>query len=93
MSKHTPGPWSHQYSNSDSSGGGQWYEVSAPTWFPYNASAQDEETAEANARLMASAPDLLEALEAFVDGVVPEDPNNTLWVEARAAIAKAKGQP
>lgn len=47
------------------------------------------ETQQANARLIASAPCLLEALERLVDSV---DPESTGWPEAIAAIAKAKGE-
>lgn len=51
--------------------------------------------AEANARLISAAPELLEALEAFIDLGIMENDN---WPElvsaltgARAAIAKARG--
>ena len=46
---------------------------------------------EADARLIAAAPDLLAALQAFADEIVPNNPNDPLWVNARAAIAKATG--
>lgn len=50
-----------------------------------------------DAQLAASAPDLLEALEAALDGVEnnhPLDADITSWQEAaRAAIARAKGEP
>lgn len=42
-------------------------------------------------RLKKNSAGLLEALENFVNDIVPADPNNTLWVEARHAIARAKG--
>jgi hypothetical protein len=47
-----------------------------------------------NARLIAAAPDLLEALEAYVLAVEEdrELEDNDLHVKCRAAIAKAKGQ-
>lgn len=57
----------------------------------------DTPTREANARLIAAAPDLLEALEeilghnyiAFVEeGPISDDE----WKRAKAAIAKAKGE-
>lgn len=64
MSKHTPGPWETDRSNSHA---GQiatihwcldddWIEVWSPDW------PRDEETQEANARLIAAAPELLDAL-------------------------------
>jgi hypothetical protein len=50
----------------------------------------DHDEGEANARLIAASPDLLEALEWAVNSQ-PEDAD--LWVtDARAAIAKARGQ-
>ena len=59
--------------------------ISAPTckWF------KDGE-AEANARLIAAAPDLLAALEALAD--VPDVQGWPETDQARAAIAKAKGE-
>jgi hypothetical protein len=44
-----------------------------------------------NARLIAAAPDLLAALQAFESEIAPNDPNDQLWTNARAAIAKATG--
>ncbi len=51
-----------------------------------------EKKREANARLMAAAPDLLEALQdivSFWDEHVPTDCINDMHKKARAAIAKA----
>jgi hypothetical protein len=52
--------------------------------------ATDEE-AEANARLIAAAPDLLDALRAMVDRWEPDTDgaDRRMWENARAAIAKA----
>lgn len=47
---------------------------------------------EANARLIAAAPELLEALVALVDDKSQERIPNRLWVAARSAIAKATGK-
>jgi hypothetical protein len=47
-----------------------------------------EDETEANARLIAAAPDLLEALQAMLSVGQPEG----LAEKARAAIAKAEGQ-
>lgn len=51
--------------------------------------------AEANARLMAAAPDLMAALEAMVKDIEAVAKNDVVWPatlkQARAAIAKAKG--
>ena len=46
----------------------------------------DNEETNANARLIAAAPDLLEALEALLEG------DFNVAEKARAAIAKAKGE-
>jgi hypothetical protein len=55
---------------------------------------RDDEN-EANARLIAAAPDLLEALREIVeywDSIVPTDCVNTMHTKAHAAIAKATGE-
>lgn len=55
-------------------------------------------TAIANARLIAAAPELLEALQAFVNYVAddhndtPMLDNDALWEKAESAIAKATGE-
>ena len=48
---------------------------------------------EANARLIAAAPDLFEALNAFVQTGDGHDDFRDEWPAARAAIAKALGDP
>ena len=51
--------------------------------------------ADANARLIAAAPDLLAALEAAwpgLSGQSYERPISEVWEQARSAIAKAKGE-
>ena len=77
MSEHTPGPWT-----------ATWAGMEQPGVFivkPYGKTAVEES---ANARLIAAAPDLLEACKAVVmeDGKKP-------WADVvagiRAAIAKA----
>ena len=84
MSKHTPGPWS----------------VGNPTGFRNQISIEPaigcvygagDEIA-ANARLIASAPDMLEALEAIADFAPGYgDVCEIIAQRARAAIAKATG--
>lgn len=98
MSKHTKVTWfingNQRYTKYIESriGGGMIQEVAAcgPT--------EGHGEQEANARLIAAAPDLLEALEAFVNynaeanGDVSIMSNDSLWIKAESAIAKARGE-
>ena len=92
--KHTPGPWK-------STKDGRIYSETATEW---NRTANAETAAwvaatgenPANARLIASAPDLLAACEAWaergwcIQGPSPKLPCSCDWHMAKAAIAKAK---
>lgn len=97
MSKHTPGPW-HQV--------GAWVEVEDdeipdicscnPESIEQGHLKWDWETAIANARLIAAAPDLLEALKAIVKSLADQDDEGLIenaqqMIDARAAIDKATG--
>lgn len=81
--KHTPGPWISRQPE-------KWcgrYRVETPAGIEIAAVPQDE----ANARLIAAAPELLDALEA----IIGHDAHllNPYRVEAaRIAIAKARGE-
>ena len=92
MSKHTPGPWSF-YTEPQPSGcpivGAKGLMIAQLAHsINYNDQA---ETAIANARLIAAAPELLEALQKMLDvwehGGIATYPIG----EARAAISKATG--
>jgi hypothetical protein len=105
VSGHTPGPWEV------CSDGAGWYieamperehslaHISSPEWQESPDTSIDE--AEANARLIASAPELLEACKMIVeyDEDVEESGGEFLRLyikalnAARAAIAKATGEP
>lgn len=87
MSKYTPGPWA-------------WLVDDKCIWIGVRGSANylhtfaevdyddvDHEEAEANALLIAAAPELLEALCLLVDRI--ESPDGNPIKKARAAIAKA----
>ncbi len=88
MSKHTPGPW-------------QWTQHFDPTISIYKdgfgqiARLYDSSagTGKANARLIAAAPDLLDALEDLLHevGFGRVITETTASTKARAAIAKATG--
>lgn len=90
MSAHTPGPWSFVQS-----GTGDF-----PVWnvrigtrglitLPATA---DMETMDADARLIAAAPELLEALQKIVAESDADEWNGVSTSKARAAIAKAEGK-
>ena len=99
MSKHTAGPWwidtaedvdlpNHVGISADEHG-----LLAQVVW----RMEDDERTpqCEANARLIAAAPDLLEVLEWFMPFIESEqdDERQAPWVEkARATITKAKGE-
>jgi hypothetical protein len=89
MAGHTPGPWNV--------GKGQW--PHAFSWVITSADMpnpgsplailQDfDDAAEADARLIAAAPEMYEALKAIVEG----PPGEGLFSRARAAITKAEGR-
>ena len=88
MSKHTPGPWvSIRYLDS------RFYELGSNEFharlaFTHGAGDTDE----ANMRLIAAAPDLLEALVAIAGDFSVQRVSDDLHAKARAAIAKAKGE-
>jgi hypothetical protein len=100
MSKHTPGPWKFVIHNrveivgpKDSSG---W-----PMQVVYNCGMPDDATAIANARLIAAAPELLEALEYLADeyqympkaGAVYEKAMaDAVYEHAMTVIRKARGE-
>ncbi len=101
MSKHTPGPWRIKQSDS-----GHWFVVSGGTGNPIAQTLRKvwRTEDEANARLIAAAPDLLAALEKlaqyadtcelFLRETHPgkADALGKRVSCARAAIAKAKGE-
>lgn len=104
MSQHTPGPW--EASAWSSVKGGElialgWSITANGHLLPLSACAAfDDDILEpqANARLIAAAPELLEALLALVDEYEPnlkafatDAPRKAKWMSALAALAKATG--
>lgn len=102
MSKHTPGPWwlgrdpCHYDSLTSISGGS---DSNGGIRSVAEVGGHDVDEAEANARLIAAAPDLLAACEAALvqvtrdndeRGVPTNEHRGTQWM-LEAAIAKAKG--
>lgn len=90
MTKHTPGPW-HCINDSI---GTESFEI-ATVWNPKESRNLYREK-RANARLIAAAPELLEALNELANGYSGNrwDVGIALRLKkARAAIAKATGEP
>lgn len=100
MNKHTPGPWKVSRSDKD---GAEVKAIAEIAWCGVGAAYSmvsgvtqhiDAEECRANARLIAAAPELLAALEDLerTAGLAAshDDPAR---VAARAAIAKARGEP
>lgn len=102
MNKHTPGPWSAVIGSSFwtvEEGGGQRIANTLDSECVFIGSDEYNHS-EANAHLIAAAPDLLEALESALeafeeiqgscstDRIICQEESQ----KARAAIAKAKGQ-
>ena len=96
--KHSPGPW---YVGSGTYEGRNIYSTASVTdgegftYQPVVATAEDNEVAcwDANARLIAAAPDLLEALGALLERYALAIGNEGIeCYQARAAIAKATGE-
>lgn len=97
MSEHTPGPWfavrGHAYWEVEPHGAGDTAPFTVADVCPSEPGNPDGGLQEANARLIAAAPELLEALQNFVDSVTFIDPSGypQSLEQARAAILKAKG--
>lgn len=91
--KYTPAPWSANwngyYYQIDSESDGQIGDVCASLFIDDN-----KDKGKTNARLIAAAPELLEALQAIIE-IGKRDLSNkkydSYFETARAAIAKAKG--
>lgn len=97
--KHTPGPWEfgHGYtpgaSTFDLYGPGGREVIASAMYENMWLSAYDADTNAANARLIASAPDLLEALQSLVANLAEGDFISETRIDAaRAAIARATGE-
>lgn len=87
--QHTPGPWFVSMDGRTITSGGNGTNIAIPCVLQHGMKGDKD----ANARLIASAPQLLETLEALVeaysDTIIPEC---QFIANARAAIAKAKGE-
>jgi len=101
--KHTPGPWMHNATKGRNDAVAIWAADDSiavcTTDFPkhFAESVPPPDICDANARLIAAAPDLLEALRAICDNCASLDPEHLhkfdrYYLAARAAIAKAEGR-
>lgn len=99
--KHTPGPWFIKpVSNATVEGNLNIIQTGIPTGkgyhISYSTSWDDSEDtkleAQANANLIAAAPDLLEALLNIVDMEHDVSEWDAVYAAARAAISKALGE-
>lgn len=84
MSTHTPGPWTTAFHvRNQRTGTGDWVFFPEGHTFPLLRKGQ---RSEADARLIAAAPEMLEALHCCIHG-------SKDWMEkAKAAYAKATGE-
>lgn len=97
MSKHTPGPWELSISERNDGHGtyrnvqesASFGDVVASVCVRHKANHTLNEAGSANARLIAAAPELLEALKWTARALDKEHP---AAIKARAAIAKAEGE-
>ena len=92
--KHTPGPWVADAPCPASIWAGDFQVATCKTanGDGVGMDATPWDVATANARLIAAAPDLLEALEAVIANGADSAPGLGAYLNARAAIAKAKGE-
>jgi hypothetical protein len=98
MRKHTPGPW--KYNGYSIEGDFHGWRVYLPSVFSRSITVEgaSAEEADANARLIAAAPDMINALHPLAhfsgDFSDPEDQERllALFAAARLAIAKAEGR-
>jgi hypothetical protein len=86
MSSFTPGPWRV--------GGNSWFVNQIPIEPAIGCAYGAGYEVKANARLIAAAPDLLEALKEMLaySGIIEERDSNYTTNKARAAIRKATGE-
>ena len=89
--EHTPGPWRVAYldCNRQSVVMGEHIEI-ATCW--HHSVGSIEKEMHANARLIAAAPDLLEALNAVEGAYQCGADLNTVMDQVKSAIAKANGE-
>lgn len=85
QSKHTPGPWKQEYEGGSISQSSNIHKI-----IVYDEGKFDNEEGQANARLIAAAPELLEACKTVLKGTeyMTQDDFNLI----KSAIARAEGR-
>ncbi len=83
--QHTPGPWGFTPTATLNDAPCRWEILGAGGVI----AETNDHTTDANARLIASAPDMLDALQAVCDAYGDRD--TLLMAQVKAALAKAKG--
>ena len=89
MSGHTPGPWRSE--RTPASAYFDWTVMAASGKGRTMQIGIDTDNTEADARLIAAAPDLLQALQSALERPLRVE-GDTWWTEVRAAVAKATGE-
>ena len=95
--KFTKGEWGVDYDNCDH-GGGEWYVIgNAKVEFSYRATTEEREEAEANAHLIAAAPEMYDMITVMLEQFGNEEDciNEYDYVvirEAKKLLAKARGE-
>ena len=84
MAEHTPGPWEYWSTRSK-----RIWVIAQQTTGPVICETR---TSEADARLIAAAPELLSALQALIDLPVDSEDGGIVFNAALAAITKATGR-
>ena len=86
MTKHTPGPWKRLHSEGSMICANGLHVASVPVGGPI-----DNPAFQANASLIAAAPDLLEALKALLNcpAIADEDHHDPTWGDGETAQAKS----
>lgn len=96
MSKHTPGPWNvSEEFDGTSIKAGMFHVTHTIQACGFHEPDVDKAVTQANARLIAAAPELLEACQALIAYCDKNPPmGDSLWSvrQIRAAIAKATGE-
>jgi hypothetical protein len=84
MNAHTPGPWAYEYDNDDF---GERFRLDGPQ-LSWGWNREGREQAEADARLIAAAPELLAVLMEAVERPMRTE-GDVWWSRVSAAIKKA----